>query len=68
MALLFVILICPQMFGSVQHSPAVFVRAAFDLSNLAQNKKSAVPNGTTDPLELLARFELATSSLSTILE
>jgi len=31
-------------------------------------KKSAIPDGMTDFLELLARFELATSSLPTILE
>ena len=36
--------------------------------SVSANKKSAIPNGMTDLLELLARFELATSSLPTILE
>ena len=31
--------------------------------SVSANKKSAIPDGMTDFLELLARFELATSSL-----
>ena len=51
------------MFGSVQPSPAALVRAAFNLSNLAQRKKRTNTIGVGSFLELLARFELATSSL-----
>ncbi len=36
---------------------------AHQLNQLSANKKSAIPDGMADFLELLARFELATSSL-----
>ena len=52
------------MIGAVQPAPAALIRAAFDLSNLAQQKKkkTTLSSGLFF-LELLARFELATSSL-----
>ena len=50
-------------FASVQPSAAALVRTAFDCSNLSIAKKKAHPFGRAFFLELLARFELATSSL-----
>ena len=48
------------------HSPDFHWLRQF--KSVPANKKSAIPVGMTDFLELLARFELATSSLPTILE
>ena len=52
------------MIGAVQPAPAALIRAAFDLSNPAQpqKEKTTLSSGLFF-LELLARFELATSSL-----
>ena len=55
-------------FASVQPSAAALVRTAFDCSNPSIAKKKAHPFGRAFFLELLARFELATSSIPTILE
>ena len=38
-------------------------RCIYKFKSVAANKKSVIPVGMTDFLELLARFELATSSL-----
>ena len=59
--------------GSLHPPPAAVASLPrFSLASPVQkvsgNKKSAIPFGMTDFLELLARFELATSSLPTILE
>jgi len=43
------------------HSPDFHWLRQF--KSVSANKKSAIPDGMTDFLELLARFELATSSL-----
>ena len=52
--------------GGGRLTPPIFT--GFASSNQQQTKKSAIPVGMTDFLELLARFELATSSLPTILK
>ena len=53
--------VAPSATGGAPFTPQIFT--GFDSSKGISNKKSAIPDGMTDFLELLARFELATSSL-----
>ena len=52
--------------SSSRRRATVHRTVAFDHSNLTANKKEPIPNGIGSFLELLARFELATSSLPRI--
>ncbi len=53
--------VAPSATGGAPFTPQIFT--GFASSKGISSKKSAIPDGMTDFLELLARFELATSSL-----